>query len=182
MKKEGKPGFLSRLFWFVFDAILYTSVVFPYVMYAYAYKNPAIFTKYLDSDGFAFVSIIFKVVSVSFLLIAGLKSGINNPGVFIGIPLLAVGQYLNSKSYEILGKKGIYYGYEFGELKFERFEGFPFTLTHPQYKGSLLTVIGCLFICNVSKRTTIACMLWAVAYLVIIAVEATEPGPLAGRQ
>ena len=167
---------MARLSSIVFDVLLYGSIVAPYIVYAYAYKNPKNFTDFFTLDQFADMSIFAKGISCVLLLIAGIKSGFNKQGVFYGIPLIILGQYLNSTVYKKLGKVRTYYGYEFGVVDLEMLTGFPFTFGHPQYKGSILTVLGGYFLVNNNSRITISCMLWIVCYFFIIAVESTPHG------
>ena len=60
----------------------------------------------------------------------------------IGLLLIFIGQVLNISTFNALGAKGVYYGYEFG-YPVKRVSGFPYNLwfNDPQYWG----VVSCIF-------------------------------------
>ena len=167
---------MVKLYTILFDILLYGSIVIPYIVYAYAYKNPISFTNVFTLDQFADMSIYAKIISILLMLILGFKSGINKPGIYFGLPFILIGQYLNSLVYHKLGKVRTYYGYEFGVVDLEIFKGFPFNMGHPQYKGSILSVVGGYLCLNPTNKITIASMLWIISYFFIIAIESTNPG------
>jgi hypothetical protein len=60
--------------------------------------------------------------------------------------LFVVGQYLNVSVYQTLGIPGVYYGVRFG-ISIPWCSDFPYNVTwlkHPQYIGSILSVVACL--------------------------------------
>ncbi|KAL3803809.1 hypothetical protein HJC23_003971 [Cyclotella cryptica] len=61
----------------------------------------------------------------------------------LGVLLLFIGQVLNYATFEALGAKGVYYGYEFG-YPVARVSCFPYNLniSDPQYWGVILSVFG----------------------------------------
>jgi hypothetical protein len=67
------------------------------------------------------------------------RAGINAPGLCIGLPFAIIGQYLSELVYSVLGDAGVYYGIELAVVKPCRITGFPFLMSDPQYRGSLLT-------------------------------------------
>jgi protein-S-isoprenylcysteine O-methyltransferase Ste14 len=73
-------------------------------------------------------------------------------GIWVGLPLIIVGQLLNIAVYYKLGYEGVYYGWEFGVLPedAERVKGFPFTIPHPMYVGVCLTYVGVFLMWGVS--------------------------------
>jgi protein-S-isoprenylcysteine O-methyltransferase Ste14 len=61
----------------------------------------------------------------------------------IGMLLIFVGQVLNYTTFQALGAKGVYYGYEFG-YSVDRVTCFPYNLNinDPQYWGVVLCIFG----------------------------------------
>eukprot|EP00970_Alexandrium_tamarense_P019054 scaffold13593_cov189-Alexandrium_tamarense.AAC.5 len=61
----------------------------------------------------------------------------------VGLGLLFIGQVLNWATFDALGAKGVYYGYEFG-YKVDRVSCFPYNLNinDPQYWGVVLSIFG----------------------------------------
>jgi hypothetical protein len=61
----------------------------------------------------------------------------------IGMLLIFIGQVLNYTTFQALGAKGVYYGYEFG-YPVDRVTCFPYNLpmNDPQYWGVVLSVFG----------------------------------------
>ncbi|EMS64516.1 hypothetical protein TRIUR3_13119 [Triticum urartu] len=66
------------------------------------------------------------------------------PPPLCALPLLAFGQYLNFKVYQLLGESGTYYGIRFGK-KIPWVTEFPFGyIKDPQYVGSILSLVALL--------------------------------------
>mgnify|MGYP002629642770 FL=1 len=65
-----------------------------------------------------------------------------------GVGLMVVGQVLNAGIYRAIGHKGVYYGFKLGHT-IPWVDGFPFTVVrHPQYVGSVATVVGGACLCS----------------------------------
>ena len=168
MAKENNSSIISKLFWFVFDGILYLSIVSPYLLY---YFSPNI-------QNIVFISNVLRIVSIVSISIAILKAGINKPGfLFFSIPLILGGQYLNLFVYHVLDSEKTILQYGFNDLRTEYLPGFPFTLKYPQFKGTIMTIAGALFLCNVTKRTTIAFMFWMLSIFLVISKGAAIEYP-----
>jgi methylene-fatty-acyl-phospholipid synthase len=160
------------------EKLLYVSIVSPYLVYAFAYKFPSLFLKYLPASAFETIGLVFKVVSNLLQAVASLIAGLNYQGLVVGLPLIAIGQYFNYLVYQKLGKTRVYYGYEFGIVKGEFLTGFPFTMFHAQYKGCLLTVLGMFLVFNETRVLSIVTLLWMISYFFIIWIEEGQPGKL----
>ena len=170
MQKGNESSFLSKLFWAGFDLILYSSIVSPYLLY-YFYSNE-------QNAQIIFLSNVLRIISLAAITIAILKAGINKPGLlFFAIPLILGGQYLNLFVYNVLDTDQTILKYGFSDLRTVYFHGFPFTLRYPQFKGTIMTIAGGLFLCNVTKRTTIAFMLWMLSIFLCISKEAAVKYP-----
>lgn len=84
-------------------------------------------------------------------------------------PLIAFGQFLNFRVYQLLGEPGTYYGVRFGKT-IPWVTEFPFGfIKDPQYVGSILSLVACL--CWVPFQYI---LLWSVGYVFMIFVESTE--------
>ena len=69
-----------------------------------------------------------------------------NFGLWLRTP--QVGQVLNAGIYRAIGHKGVYYGFKLGHT-IPWVDGFPFTVVrHPQYVGSVATVVGGACLCS----------------------------------
>ncbi|XP_047077432.1 phosphatidyl-N-methylethanolamine N-methyltransferase-like [Lolium rigidum] len=85
------------------------------------------------------------------------------------LALLAFGQYLNFKVYQLLGESGTYYGVRFGK-KIPWVTDFPFGyIKDPQYVGSILSLVALL--CWVPYQYV---LLWCLGYVFMILVESKE--------
>ena len=75
----------------------------------------------------------------------------------IAVVLLLVGQALNYYMYYKLGKENIYYGkeYKVHGISNEYFTGFPFNMSHPQYIGCILSIIGIFFLTGFNNNNSI---------------------------
>jgi hypothetical protein len=157
---------------------MYVSIVCPYILYAVAYRHPGWFLRIMSPSHFETLALAFKVVSNCLQAYVCLRCGFNLTGSAIGLPLIALGQYLNYLVYRRLGKVRVYYGYEFGVVKGDILGGFPFSVYHAQYKGCIMSVVGLMLACNECRELTIATMLWIVSYLGITWVESGPSGPI----
>ncbi|XP_072989615.1 phosphatidyl-N-methylethanolamine N-methyltransferase [Typha latifolia] len=83
--------------------------------------------------------------------------------------LFSVGQYLNFKVYQLLGKPGTYYGVRFGK-NVPWVTEFPFGyIKDPQYVGSVMSLLAVL--CWVPFQYV---LLWVLGYIFMIWVESKE--------
>lgn len=75
-----------------------------------------------------------------------LRSDVTTSEIWTGIGAICVGQVLNLSVYRAIGRKGVYYGAQFGhDLPFVT--TFPYNwMTHPQYLGALLTWYGAIYL------------------------------------
>lgn len=95
----------------------------------------------------------------------------------LAILLIAIGQSLNVAVYKALGTDGVYYGAGYGVISPTKVSGFPFTLRHPQYIGSIITTLGvfCLFGWNkdgsLRPRTLILALYVCMMYVLAIVDE-----------
>lgn len=161
------------------NAVIVIAIVFgiiPFMLYAWAYKLPVSCKAVLGQKRLAQIGqtlrILNLVVSVPFFV----RAGINLYGLCIGIPLMFVGQYLVEVVYGALGDCGVYYGCELGIITPRRISGFPFTMSDPMYKGSMLTLLGGLLCFNLTRDLMLITISWFVGLFLIICVENTTPG------
>ena len=152
------------------------TTLFPYIMYTVAYKCPRFVQRYLTQKQFIAVAQYTKLVDLACAAPTLYRAGINGAGICIGLPIMFIGQYLNELVYSVLGDSGVYYGLEFGVVKARHISGFPFTISDPQYKGSVMTVIGAAFCFNTTRDLMILTIPWMIAYFYVICVENTKPG------
>ncbi|KAM5578554.1 phosphatidyl-N-methylethanolamine N-methyltransferase [Rosa sericea] len=84
-------------------------------------------------------------------------------------PLIAFGQFLNFRVYQLLGEAGTYYGVRFGK-NIPWVTEFPFGyIKDPQYVGSILSLFACL-----SWVPFLYIFLWTLGYVFMIHVESKE--------
>lgn len=150
------------------------STIFPYIVYAMAYKYPNITKKYLTQKQIIKIGQITKIIEAVCSLPTFCRAGFNGAGIPIGLPLVFLGQYLNELVYVTIGEAGVYYGYELKTIKPRRISGFPFTLHDPQYKGAILTVIGGSFCFNTTKELMIINITWMFCYFSGLVIENSE--------
>uniref|UniRef100_A0A0A0LCJ2 phosphatidyl-N-methylethanolamine N-methyltransferase n=1 Tax=Cucumis sativus TaxID=3659 RepID=A0A0A0LCJ2_CUCSA len=88
-------------------------------------------------------------------------------------PLMAFGQFLNFRVYQLLGESGVYYGVRFGK-NIPWVTEFPFGyIKDPQYVGSILSLFACLSWNNHEHRHPIngsICDQWQLVQASIILV------------
>lgn len=149
------------------DILLYLAVIttiFPYIIYAMAYKYPNVTKKYMTQKQIILIGQLFKVIEAVCMIPTFYNAGFNGPGMIFGLPLVFIGQYLNQLVFAVIGEAGVYYGHELKTIKPKRIHGFPFTLTDPQYKGAILTVIGGSICFNTTKNLVIIDITWMICY------------------
>ena len=159
-------------------ALLYFSIAAPFAVYTWAYTSPASFLSIFAADALFKIALAFKMLQIPLAVLAGVKAGVNKSGLVFGIPLAIVGQILNWSFLIRCGRTRTYYGYELGVVDEEWIEGFPFSLGHSQYKGSLLSVIGAYFCVQPKLKVTLAVGLWVLCYIWLSIVESFPPGYL----
>ena len=150
------------------------TTLLPYILYAATYKFPTFVGKYLTQRQIIQISQYLKLIDVLCATPTLYRAGINGPGICIGLPLVFLGQYLNELVYTVLGDGGVYYGYELKTVKPRRIGGFPFTLCDPQYKGSIMSIIGGALCFNTTTDLMTILIPWMVSYFSIIIVENTK--------
>jgi hypothetical protein len=156
-----------------------TLTLLPYAIYTWAYKSPRTFTRFLTQKQFIELAQWIKLMSVACAVPTMYRAGINGPGLGIGLPFAIIGQYLSELVYSLLGDAGVYYGIELAVVKPRRITGFPFLMSDPQYRGSLLTVIAFLLFFNTTRDGTILILTWIFVYFYQICIENTKPGRMA---
>ena len=153
----------------VAGAILTTMI--PYLFYAWAYKYTDTLPKFLTQKRFIKISQFLKLLDVAFSLPILYREGINSAGACIGLPMIFIGQYLNELVYTVLGDAGVYYGLEMKVVKPRWIGGFPFTIGDPQYKGSIMTILGIYFCVQSTKEVLEITIAWMISYFFIVCVE-----------
>jgi hypothetical protein len=88
----------------IFTTALLTSVVTPYLLYAFTYFFPDAFHRVMRQNTLVAVTSIAKAIKIPLYLIEALSAGINWSGCVIGLPMVIVGQYLNYLVHRRLGK------------------------------------------------------------------------------
>ncbi|KAF4356039.1 hypothetical protein F8388_026042 [Cannabis sativa] len=84
-------------------------------------------------------------------------------------PLIAFGQFLNFRVYQLLGESGTYYGVRFGK-KIPWVTEFPFGyIQDPQYVGSIMSLLACS-----SWVPFQYILLWTLGYVFMIIIESKE--------
>lgn len=151
------------------------STILPYLTYAWVFKLPNSFRKFFTQKQLIHFAQFMKLFEVAISAPTLYKAGINNSGVAIGLFIIFVGQYLNEIVYSVLGDAGVYYGLELKVVKPRKIGGFPFNIHDPQYKGSILTIIGGLYCFNTTKELMILIATWMLSYFGIVLVENTQP-------
>ena len=154
------------------------ATVFPVIVYSFIYKFPSVYLKLgLTQKNFAQFGEIWKLITYLLEIPLIISSKLNYQGFVIGIPLIIIGQYLNSTVYKLLGETGVYYGVELGIIKNpKKLTGFPFNIGDPQYKGAMLTALGAWFLFQSTFEVNIIALSWVLSYFYIIMVENTPCG------
>lgn len=159
------------------DFLLYIAIIttiFPYIVYAMAYKYPNITKKYMTQKQIIQIGQWFKVIEALCSLPTFYNACLNGSGMIFGLPLIFIGQYLNQLVYATIGEAGVYYGYELKTIKPRIINYFPFTLGDPQYKGAILTVIGGFLCINTTRDLIIIDITWMFCYFSGLVIEHTE--------
>ena len=128
----------------------YISILYATLFYQLPYFN----IKVISQPTFIFISnirIIILIVSNIIYIVDKYSISINRIdlmfsnipiSLFVGIHLIIFGQLLNYLVFNKLTCKGVYYGIQYSTVKSKKLEEFPFTISHPQYIGGILTYIG----------------------------------------
>ncbi|XP_062154953.1 phosphatidyl-N-methylethanolamine N-methyltransferase [Alnus glutinosa] len=114
----------------------------------------------------AHVSHLLKVVQLVSLFSV---SSLSWPPPLYFWPLLAFGQFLNFRVYQLLGESGTYYGVRFGQ-NVPWVTEFPFgVIKDPQYVGSIMSLLACL-----SWVPLQYILLWSLGYAFMVYLESKE--------
>ncbi|KAG5000914.1 phosphatidyl-N-methylethanolamine N-methyltransferase [Glycine soja] len=114
----------------------------------------------------AYVSYFLKLVQFISLFYV---SSFHWPPPFYFWPLIAFGQFLNFRVYQLLGETGTYYGVRFGKT-IPWVTEFPFgVITDPQYVGSIMSILACF-----SWVPFQYILLWVLGYVFMMHVESKE--------
>lgn len=151
-------------------------ILLPYLGYTLAFKHPRSLSRFLTQKQLVELSQWMRLCSALCAVPTMYRAGINNPGLCIGIPFAIVGQYLSELVFCLIGDAGVYYGIELATVKPRKLSGFPFNISDPMYRGSLLTVIAFLLFFNATRDGIMLVIMWTLAYFNQICVENTEPG------
>jgi len=149
------------------------TTIVPYWFYTWVYKYPKSFSRFMTQKQFIHFAQINKLVGIFSMAPPTFHAGVSGAGLCIGLPFVFIGQYLNELVYNILGDPGVYYGLELRKVKPANLKGFPWTIRDPQYKGSIMTVIGWFFSTNPSARVIIIFSCWMFSYFFQVIVENT---------
>ncbi|OHT09558.1 phospholipid N-methyltransferase [Tritrichomonas foetus] len=148
------------------------SSIIPYFLYGYAYLFPNRILRYITQSQFIDIIKFFKTVTFLSILPLTYKAGLNIPGVCVGGPLILIGEYLNEMVYRLLGIRGVFYGAEFGSVKpKEKLSQFPFTMSDPQLKGSLMIVIGACMCLKTTRELIAVTIPWVFSYFFLMIIE-----------
>jgi hypothetical protein len=159
-----------------FSAVLFSSLVTPYLLYPLAYFYPAAFHRVMTQDTLVWTTSIAKTITIPLYLIEAFSGGVNWPGCSIGLPMVLVGQYLNYVVYRRLGKVRAYYGWELSLFNGPMFTDFPFNIGHAQYKGLMLSIFGTFCLCNPTDRMGVVTTLWIGIYFFMTLFESFPSG------
>ncbi|XP_018805248.1 phosphatidyl-N-methylethanolamine N-methyltransferase [Juglans regia] len=114
----------------------------------------------------AHVSHLLKLVQLVSLFSV---SSLSWPPPFYFWPLLAFGQFLNFRVYQLLGESGTYYGVRFGK-NVPWVTEFPFGyIKDPQYVGSIMSLLACISLVPFQYI-----LLWSLGYIFMIHLESKE--------
>jgi hypothetical protein len=159
-----------------FQVAALVTILLPYIVYTWVYKSPSSFSRFFTQKQFIEFSQWTKLFSICCAVPTAFRSGINGHGLCLGLPLAVIGQYLSEVVYSVLGDAGVYYGIELAVVKPRRITGFPFGISDPQYRGSLLTVIAFLLFFNTTRESGMMITAWMMVYFYQICMENTKPG------
>jgi hypothetical protein len=160
----------------IFTTALLTSVVSPYLLYAFTYFFPDAFHRVMRQNTLVAVTSIAKAIAIPLYLIEALSAGINWSGCVIGLPMVLVGQFLNYLVYRRLGKVRAYYGWELSLFSGPMLTDFPFNLEHAQYKGLILCIFGTFCLYNPTERMGAVTALWIALYFFVTLFESFPSG------
>jgi hypothetical protein len=143
-------------------------------MYTWAFKYPRHMSHFLTQQQFVNLAQYAKLACFASAVPTLYRAGVNGAGIWIGLPLVFVGQYLSELVYSVLGDAGVYYGLELQTVKPRKISGFPFSISDPQYRGSVLTLIGLLFCLNTTRDIVTLMFPWVLSYFYEICIENTR--------
>lgn len=152
------------------------TVTIPYVIYTWAYTRPKHYLSHFSQKfmiDFSSYLHFFSFVLYGYIC---LQSNFQWQSFLFSIPLILFGQFLNMIVYKKLGMCRTYYGWELGLYDGNIIYEFPFQLGDAQYKGCMMTIIGCFFSFKPTLDTTIASVIWLATYAYIIIIENLTPG------
>jgi hypothetical protein len=158
--------------WFMATSMVL--MVLPYATYTWAFKYPRSISRFVTQPQLVELAQYAKLICIACAAPTVYRAGVNAAGLCIGLPLAFIGQYLSELVYSILGDAGVYYGIELQTVKPRNINGFPFSISDPMYRGSILTLIGLLFCLNTTRDVVILAFPWVLSYFCQICIENTQ--------
>ncbi|CAM6112194.1 unnamed protein product [Calypogeia fissa] len=149
------------------------AIALPFGFYTFLWKRPQEWVKFCGqknvdpSHRMAQISHALKVLQI--LALVSVATNFSSLPPWYAPVLFVAGQYLNLKTYELLGEAGVYYGAIFGK-QLPWVEKFPFGyIRDPQYWGSILSLLG------VSTWIPFKfILLWILGYFYMMILEREE--------
>ncbi|GAB5354308.1 hypothetical protein AAMO2058_000107800 [Amorphochlora amoebiformis] len=165
---QSDSGYLTAVLWLL-SFIVQT---FPFIFYTSLWTYPGAWARLCGSHDpcktMGDVAHMFKALQlVGFLSVANWDF----PPWFCFV-LLAGGQFLNAKVYQLIGSTGVYYGVRFGK-HVPWISAFPYSVMRdPQYIGCMLTTVAIMW-----NTPTVHCVFLLIGYVYLMWLESEERTP-----
>lgn len=104
-----------------------------------------------------------------------MKAKFNIKALWMSLPCICMGLFLIGYSYSKLGITRTFFGAELGVVDDAKYEGFPFSLGHSQYKGFVILILGLWFAFGHTHELTATTGFWIISFMVQMLIE-TQPG------
>ncbi|KAG7652628.1 Phosphatidyl-N-methylethanolamine N-methyltransferase [Arabidopsis thaliana] len=146
-------------------------VLLPFPFYWWLWTNPQSWVNLCgrERDPSTVMARVSHVLKAAQLLSLFSVASLSWPSPLYFWPLMAFGQFLNFRVYQLLGEAGTYYGVRFGK-NIPWVTEFPFgVIRDPQYVGSIMSLLACL-----SWVPFQYILLWSLGYVFMMFLESKE--------
>jgi hypothetical protein len=150
---------------------------------SWAYLSPDSFTKYFSQQDLIRMWLIAGGLTLALYLAICARAKLNTYGLWMSIPCVLLGIFLLGYSTWQLGIVRTFFGVELGVADdVQPIRTFPFSLSHAQYKGAVILLLGIWFAFHHTIPLTVNTGVWIIAFLLQMIVESQPAGRIDALQ
>ncbi|KAK8894472.1 hypothetical protein M9Y10_022906 [Tritrichomonas musculus] len=155
--------------------IIWPAIILSNFLASWAYLHPESFKQHFTQDQLIYFWFSLNLGILVLYLILCMKAKFNVKALWMSFPCIFMGIFLIGYTFSKLGITRTFFGAELGVVDDVKYEGFPFSLGHAQYKGFIILILGIWFAFGHTHELTATTGFWIVSFMVQMLIE-TGPG------